>query len=128
MLWNHVTRVQVRVSELAYKYNLSQQVVFYRDWSNNEYFNCTENPRDNPSVERCGVPFSCCLPEPEAELVNVMCGFGVQEMPASEVITKVYTRGCIPSIQNYVESNLYIVGGIALGVAFAQLLGMHRIS
>ena len=32
-----------------------------RDWSKNEYFNCTTNPEDNPSVERCGVPFSCCL-------------------------------------------------------------------
>ncbi len=34
-----------------------------RDWSKNEYFNCTANPKDNPSVERCGVPFSCCISE-----------------------------------------------------------------
>jgi len=26
------------------------------DWSKNEYFNCS-----SPSVERCGVPFSCCI-------------------------------------------------------------------
>ena len=26
------------------------------DWSKNEYFNCS-----SPSVERCGVPFSCCM-------------------------------------------------------------------
>ena len=24
----------------------------YRDWSKNEYFNCTRNKADNPSVER----------------------------------------------------------------------------
>ncbi len=31
----------------------------YEDWSKNEYFNCT-GPELNPSVERCGVPYSCC--------------------------------------------------------------------
>ncbi len=99
----------------------------FRDWSKNEYFNCTTDPNDNPSVERCGVPFSCCLLGSntigDPGLVNIMCGFGVQEMKESELITKVYTRGCIPAIQGYVESNLYYVGGIALVVAFAQLLG-----
>jgi len=33
----------------------------YREWSQNAYFNCTKLVSDNPSVERCGVPFSCCL-------------------------------------------------------------------
>nr|CAD7257534.1 unnamed protein product [Timema shepardi] len=28
----------------------------HMDWAKNEYFNCT-----SPSVERCGVPFSCCM-------------------------------------------------------------------
>ena len=62
----------------------------YSDWSKNEYFNCTSDPRDNPSVERCGVPFSCCLSGGMNEgLVNIMCGFGVQEMSKVEVISKV---------------------------------------
>lgn len=26
------------------------------DWGKNEYFNCS-----SPSVEHCGVPFSCCI-------------------------------------------------------------------
>lgn len=33
----------------------------YTDWSWNLYFNCTH---DNPSSERCGVPYSCCTPVP----------------------------------------------------------------
>ena len=37
----------------------------YRDWSKNEYFNCTRNKADNPSVERLPTAFlrlqSICL-------------------------------------------------------------------
>ena len=52
-----------------------------------------------------------------------MCGFDVQEKSLSEVRERIYTEGCLKSIRMYVESNLYWVGGIALGVAFVQLLG-----
>ncbi|GAA6091680.1 tetraspanin-17, partial [Tachysurus ichikawai] len=37
------------------------------DWNQNIYFNCTEL---NPSRERCGVPFSCCVKDP----ASVVCG------------------------------------------------------
>ncbi|XP_066551662.1 tetraspanin-33 isoform X2 [Amia ocellicauda] len=30
----------------------------YKDWSMNMYFQCEDT---NPSLERCGVPFSCCI-------------------------------------------------------------------
>ncbi len=52
-----------------------------------------------------------------------MCGFGVQEMSKTSVITKIYTQGCIQRIQGYVEQNLFVLAGIALGVALMQLLG-----
>lgn len=32
--------------------------IAFTDWSNNMYFNCSEL---NPSMERCSVPFSCCI-------------------------------------------------------------------
>lgn len=100
----------------------------YKDWSKNAYFNCTEHVQDNPSVERCGVPFSCCLKDVQKGfsgddgLVNIMCGFGVQELSDKEVVKKIHVQGCIPRLQQYFEQNLYTVGGIALGVALAQLL------
>lgn len=30
----------------------------YKDWSHNVYFKCSDT---NPSLEACGVPFSCCV-------------------------------------------------------------------
>lgn len=97
----------------------------YKDWSKNVYFNCTEG---NPSPEKCGVPYSCCLPQVrfaisgDDMLPNTMCGFQVQELPRTNVTTRINTQGCVPVIRNYVEGNLYYVAGIALGVALAQLL------
>lgn len=99
----------------------------YRDWSKNPYFNCTEKREDNPSVERCGVPFSCCLQNVQTELnndglVNIMCGFGVQELKhQKDVVKKVHTKGCIHKLQQYFEKNLFTVGIVALCVAVTQL-------
>lgn len=100
----------------------------YQDWSKNEYFNCTKNKEDNPSVERCGVPYSCCHAQPEGTLVNLMCGFEVQSPPGvplkdtADVLEKINIRGCIPTIQTLIENNLYTVGGIAIAIALSQLL------
>jgi len=97
----------------------------YKDWSKNEYFNCTKNPADNPSNERCGVPYSCCHSEGRtetSELANLMCGYGVQEMETLEVITKINIVGCIPTIKTLIENNLYTVVGAAIGIAVSQLL------
>jgi len=95
----------------------------YLDWTKNEYFNCTKNKEDNPSVERCGVPYSCCHAQPGGGLVNLMCGFEVQSIKeTTEVMKKINTRGCIPTIQGLIENNLYTVGGVAIGIALSQLL------
>lgn len=95
----------------------------YKDWNKNEYFNCTANVADNPSVERCGVPYSCCASQPEGTLVNFMCGFQVQELKEiDDVMRKINIEGCIPAIQAFIERNLYTVGGIAIAIALSQLL------
>jgi hypothetical protein len=71
---------------------------YNRDWSNNEYFNCTKIATDNPSAERCGVPYSCCVTDLQQDggedgLINRMCGYGVQELPDKDVVTKVANTG-----------------------------------
>ncbi|XP_058138664.1 tetraspanin-17 isoform X2 [Dasypus novemcinctus] len=45
------------------------------DWNLNIYFNCTDL---NPSRERCGVPFSCCVRDPAEDVLNTQCGYDIR--------------------------------------------------
>lgn len=94
----------------------------YMDWSKNEYFNCS-----SPSVERCGVPFSCCINATDisSRLVNIMCGYGVQTLSVAEASKKVWSSGCIEIVRSWAERNLYTIAGIALGVALSQLFVIY---
>ncbi|XP_041985270.1 tetraspanin-33-like isoform X2 [Aricia agestis] len=94
----------------------------YMDWSKNEYFNCS-----SPSVERCGVPFSCCVNATDISsgLVNIMCGYGVQNYPVAEASKRVWTSGCIEIVRSWAERNLYTIASVALGVALSQLFVIY---
>lgn len=93
----------------------------YTDWAQNMYFNC--EPK-NPSRERCSVPFSCCIVTKEKEVINTMCGQGIQEMDYLAAGEHIYTNGCIDKLVDWIHSNLFILGGIALGLAIPQLVGI----
>lgn len=94
----------------------------YMDWSKNEYFNCS-----SPSVERCAVPYSCCINATDISsgLVNIMCGYGVQNRPVAEASNLVWASGCIEVVRAWAERNLYFIAGVALGVALSQLLVIY---
>ncbi|NWJ06103.1 TSN33 protein, partial [Crypturellus undulatus] len=92
--------------------------VSYKDWSRNMYFNCTAA---NPSRERCSVPFSCCLRDAGEAVVNTMCGQGMQAMGYLEASEFIHTNGCIDKLVNWSHSNLFLLGGVALGLAVPQV-------
>ncbi|KAI8129355.1 Tetraspanin-33 [Lucilia cuprina] len=96
--------------------------VGYQDWSKNEYFNCS-----SPSVEKCGVPYSCCINATDISsgLVNIMCGYGVQEHSVAAASKRIWTSGCIEIVRVWAERNLYVIAGVALGIALIQLFVIY---
>ncbi|KAM9854967.1 tetraspanin-33b [Aulostomus maculatus] len=93
----------------------------YTDWSWNLYFNCTQ---ENPSSERCAVPYSCCTPVPGEVVINTMCGFGVQSLNHLEANNSIYPLGCAGRAVVWIESHLLLVGALALGLALPQIAGI----
>ncbi|KAH0617216.1 hypothetical protein JD844_029057 [Phrynosoma platyrhinos] len=93
--------------------------ISYKDWSQNMYFNCTAH---NPSRERCSVPYSCCLQAEDQSVINTMCGQGMQALNFLEASEFIYTNGCIDKLVNWIHSNLFLLGGVALGLAIPQVL------
>ncbi|XP_042561712.1 tetraspanin-33 [Clupea harengus] len=94
--------------------------VSYKDWSQNMYFNCT----DERSRESCAVPFSCCLLSKQETVINTLCGYGMQKLNTVEAGNFIHTSGCIDKLVNWLHSNLYLLGGVALGLAVPQLVGL----
>lgn len=94
----------------------------YLDWGKNEYFNCT-----SPSVEKCGVPYSCCINATDISsgLVNIMCGYHIQQQSVAAASKKIWTSGCIEIVRVWAERNLYLIAGIALGAALSQLFVIY---
>ncbi|KAI1883453.1 hypothetical protein AGOR_G00231600 [Albula goreensis] len=95
--------------------------VSFNDWSQNMYFNCST---DNPSRERCSVPYSCCLQSKDEAIINTMCGHGMQDLSYLQAGAFINTNGCIDKLVNWIHGNLFLLGGVALGLAIPQLVGM----
>ncbi|XP_071947735.1 tetraspanin-33-like isoform X2 [Antedon mediterranea] len=94
----------------------------YEDWTKNKYFNCTPS---NPSLEKCGVPYSCCLnSNTEQEIINTQCGYNTQRLSVVEANDKIYTVGCVEALLDEIKTKSYIVGVTVIMVAAFQITGI----
>ncbi|XP_051897653.1 tetraspanin-14-like [Pristis pectinata] len=94
------------------------------DWNNNLYFNCSQ---ENTSRERCGVPFSCCIPDPAQNVVNTQCGYDIRSnkkvnMKGNLII---YTKGCVQAFEDWLPRNIYFVAGALLVIAALQMFSIY---
>ncbi|XP_028650987.2 tetraspanin-14 [Erpetoichthys calabaricus] len=93
-----------------------------QNWDLNVYFNCSNN---NPSREKCGVPFSCCLYDPAEIVVNTQCGYDVRSKPEKQWESVIYTKGCIAALEAWLPRNIYIVAGVFIVISLLQMFGIY---
>lgn len=55
-----------------------------------------------------------------------MCGQGMQALDYLEASKVIYTNGCIDKLVNWIHSNLFLLGGVALGLAIPQVTYLSK--
>ncbi|XP_012918364.1 tetraspanin-14 isoform X2 [Mustela nigripes] len=91
------------------------------DWDLNIYFNCSGA---SYSREKCGVPFSCCVPDPAQKVVNTQCGYDVRTQLKSKWDESIFTKGCIQALEGWLPRNIYIVAGVFIAISLLQIFGI----
>lgn len=80
----------------------------YTDWEDNNYLRLNESD---------GVPGSCCK--------NHGCQVqGLAKASFDEADKVIFTKGCVSNIDPWVIKNIVIIGGVAIGLTFLQILGI----
>ncbi|XP_025936232.1 tetraspanin-14 isoform X4 [Apteryx rowi] len=87
------------------------------DWDLNIYFNCSS---ESKSREKCGVPFSCCIPDPAQKVVNTQCGYDVRKKSKSQWDDQIFIKGCILALEAWLPRNIYIVAGVFIAISLLQ--------
>lgn len=85
------------------------------DWESNPYFNCSSE-----AFQRCSVPFSCCILN-EGDVINLQCGYRTLDNTTDRFMVGIHTNGCFIAVQNLVRNNLYVVGGVGIGLLVFQV-------
>ena len=64
------------------------------------------------------VPVSCCKNE------DTNCGKNQINPPNPPTSQTIYTDGCLNQFVQYVENNIYLIGGAGIGIAVVQLIAV----
>jgi hypothetical protein len=89
------------------------------DWDHNIYFNSSSSAFRSP--EAGGVPFSCCVHSASADgLANLFCGHGVRLGSRTTLADAIYTDGCLPKLQSWLNNNVLYVSVALVVVATVQ--------
>ncbi|CAH3034918.1 unnamed protein product [Porites lobata] len=88
------------------------------DWDINRYFKC-----GGPSPEECGVPYSCCVREPD-ERPNIQCGWHVREEHRLALKGRIYITGCLDAVWDWFRNHLIVVAAVAVAFAFPEVAGI----
>lgn len=85
------------------------------DWEKNIYFNC----KTKGSIEKCGVPFSCCK-----DSFNKQCGLEMRSGTNKDIKeSTIYTQGCVKSAFNHLmgRNHLNVIIGITIGILLSEI-------
>lgn len=55
------------------------------------------------------------------QVINTMCGQDKQKLEFNDAKEHIHTDGCIDKLVDWIHSNLFILGGVALGLAIPQV-------
>lgn len=64
-------------------------------------------------LNKTEVPQSCCRKN------ETSCKGATGDIP-----NKIYTEGCLTKFETFVKDNIFIVGGVGIGLAFVQIVGI----
>lgn len=116
----------------AYKSKVEEQAVKALDNAVSKYFN-EEQPGAKDLLDWAQKKFECCgrnsseeYKAPTGNTNNTLCvSGGVASCHAGDSCTgKLYEDGCKDSFVEFIKHNLAVVGAVAIGIAFIQLLGI----
>lgn len=93
------------------------------DWDANRNFNCSAE-----TIESCGVPNSCCKPQPDQTMTFVYCAYNVRS-PDYQGNYKhvIYDKGCRVAAEEWAKKYLVPIIIVAVILAILQMLGIFSV-
>ncbi|CAO2600207.1 Tspan5 [Lemmus lemmus] len=55
------------------------------------------------------------------DVINTQCGYDARQKPEVDQQIVIYTKGCVPQFEKWLQDNLTIVAGIFIGIALLQV-------